>query len=469
MSTPVKAAPRLPAPGWWSMLGVVLGSGLIAGWTIAAAVLAFLLAQAARPFDFLTAFFIVAAGSSFVANEAGGLTYQLGLLTAAALFMLMCYVITNRERLFSITRSPLTWPLLSYLTLSIANAARGLLSGYPLRNLGLEFLPLLALATAFLIANAFDPRTGPRTASLWLIVIALGPTIQGFVVFSIVRQHTVGVYTMAVPAIAGLFLINLALRSPRFIFMFGYTLLSIPMFLHQFLTFGRGLWTGCLAGLAISAVTFAGAGRGSGPRWRRVGLVLLLAVGLGVAGAVQTALFFNQMDILGEAGSRFASITSTKSGYETRSNIIRLGEYAAVAKWIAESPWVGHGIGFTFPIKQAYSRKAAAQWWVHQNFLLILLKQGLIGLALFLWTIGTATLTGVREARRRLDAWESSWFATSAATTAFLAVLSLSNFPFAVVNEMFFLALLWGGTMAMTRTGFVTLRWSHSKEAAASA
>jgi hypothetical protein len=155
--------------------------------------------------------------------------------------------------------------------------------------------------------------------------------------------------------------------------------------------------------------------------------------------------------------------------YETRSNVIRLGEYLTAVKLIRESPWVGHGIGYTFPIKQIFAKRAAPQWWVHQNFLLILLKQGVLGLVLFLWTIWIATLTAAREARCRLDAWESSWLATSAAATVFLAVFSLSNFPFAVVNEMFILALLWGGTMAMTRTGFVVLRWSRPKDTAAPA
>jgi len=84
---------------------------------------------------------------------------------------------------------------------------------------------------------------------------------------------------------------------------------------------------------------------------------------------------------------------------------------------------------------------------------------GLVGLALFIWMLIQAIRLGIREARRRTDPWESSWFATAAAATAFLAVLSLSVFPFGTVNEMFLLALLWGGAMSMSSHGKLTVRW----------
>jgi O-antigen ligase len=207
---------------------------------------------------------------------------------------------------------------------------------------------------------------------------------------------------------------------------------------------------------------YAGYGRGSGPRWKRTGLVLGSLVVLGVATAVMTALALEEMDIIREAGTRLTSMTGTQIKYATRSNLIRLGEYLVVLDLIRQSPWVGYGIGYTFLVKQAFAHTAGLQWYVHQYFLMVWLKQGLVGLALFVWLLVAAIRLGAREARRTADSWESSWFATTAAATVFLSVFSLSNYPFAVVNEMFLLALLWGGSMAMTRKGFVSLRWSIS-------
>jgi O-antigen ligase len=151
---------------------------------------------------------------------------------------------------------------------------------------------------------------------------------------------------------------------------------------------------------------------------------------------------------------------STKAGYETRANLIRIGEFAVVAKLIQAAPWFGYGIGFAFPIRQVLTHQTFAQWYVHNSYLFVWLKQGVIGLALFIWILGTAIIFCVREARRRENVWESTWFATTAGATVFLSVLSLSNFPFGAVNEMFYLALLWGGAMAMARKGRATFGWS---------
>jgi O-antigen ligase len=460
MNARVEPPPWLPEGRWWAILAAVIVTGLASNWAIAAGLLIFLLLQVARPFNFLLAFLVVVAGATFVTGAMGGLTAQLSRLTVAILLMLVSYALSNPGRLLSVARTPLTWPLVGYLALSLVNSVRGVLSGYSLRFLGLELIAVLALGSALLVANAFDPRRDLRVAIVGMILIVFGAVIQGFHIFSSVSLHTVSVYAMAGPGIVGLLLFNLALRSGAGIATLGWISLSMPLFLHQFLTFGRGLWTGCLAGLAFSIAIFAGFGRGSATRWGRAGLVVAILAGLVTAAAFQALIFLGQADVLREAWSRLASIGSVKVGYEARSNLIRLSEYSAAMKQILQSPWTGHGIGFSFPVKQPFSNETADQWWLHQSFLLIWLKQGVIGLALFLWTIGSAITLGVRESRRRTDPWESAWLATIAAGTVFLAVLSLSNFPFAVVNEMFLLALLWGGGMAMIREGFVSIRWS---------
>src|SRR5204863_5273359 len=130
-----------------------------------------------------------------------------------------------------------------------------------------------------------------------------------------------------------------------------------------------------------------------------------------------------------------------------------------VIKLIRQSPFFGHGMGYTFTVKQLFSHDAHDQWGVHQNYLFVWLKQGLLGLALFIWMLGSGVALGVREARRRADPWEATWFGTTAAATVFLAVFSISNYPFEVVNETFLLALLWGGSMAMAHRGFIVFRW----------
>jgi O-antigen ligase len=335
--------------------------------------------------------------------------------------------------------------------------------------LGLELMPLLALGSALLLANGFQRRRDLGLVLVGLAAIGYGASARGFYDFAASQSaHTKNSYTLAVPGMVALFFVNSALRSRTRLSALGWSALSLPLFFEQFITFGRGLWTGCLAGIAVSALIFGGLGRGSAARWGRAALVVGILAGAGAIGAIQAAVVLGRTEMLQEAGTRLTSITGTEIEYETRSNLIRLGEYLVVVELIGQAPWFGHGVGYTFLVKQAFTHEANAQWGVHQNFLMIWLKQGLIGVVLFVWMLSAAIALGAREARRRTDPLESTWFATTAAATAFLVVFSLSNYPFAVVNETFLLALLWGVAMAMTRQGFVSIRWAATAGTAGS-
>ena len=138
----------------------------------------------------------------------------------------------------------------------------------------------------------------------------------------------------------------------------------------------------------------------------------------------------------------------------------RLAEYADAIDHASRAPWLGHGLGYTFLTREPIGFTVMEQWFVHQNYLLVWLKQGLLGLALFVWMLWAAARLGWRGARHHEDPWESSWCAAAAAATIFLMTLSLSNFHLDEVNPTFSLALLWGGTMALENRGTLRLRWN---------
>lgn len=453
------ASTSVPGWSWWAMLGAVLACGFAVHWGIAAALLFVLLAFAARPFDFLTAYLLVVSGASFVTIAGGTLTYQLGFLSIGIVLMLAFYVLATPGRVFALAATRLTWPLLAYLVWSLINAARGFLLS-DRRYVGIELIAILALGSSLLVANAFRPKLELRLATGALIVIAYPAAIRA-VAISSSHLHTVQTYAFPVPGIIGVFLINLALRARTLTRSLVFVLLSVPLFMQQFITLGRGLWTGCLAGTLLSVLVFAGVGRGTATRWNRVGLVLAMLVGLGAIGGIQAALLLGRTNLVQEAGARFASIGSTEATTENRSTYIRLWEYSVVAGQILRSPLFGHGLGASFSVHQPGAKKVwGDQWVVHENYLMVWFKQGLLGLSLFLWMIWTATVLGIREARRRTDPLEAAWCASMAAGTVFLAVFSLSNFPFSEVTGMFLLALLWGVTMALTRSESVYFQWA---------
>lgn len=449
-----------PGLGAWMALAALIGVGLVGNWLIATGLLILYLRQVARPFDFLTSFLLVTAGASFVRYEAGRLTLELALLSGLILFMLISYAVSNPSRLLVLPRTSLLLPLLAYVGLSLANYVRGLWVGSSPNFATLELMPVLALGSALLVGNAFDPRRELRIAAIGLFAIGYASASLGYYFFWVYHVRAAGVFFLPIPGMIAMLAVNLALRSRTTTSALGWCLLSLPLFLHQFISFTRGYWLGCMAGLLASLVAYVRWGSGAGPSWRRSGLVLGTLTCVGAVGALSLGLIVGRTDFLTMAGRRLGSIAATEFTHETASNIARIAEYAEVMTRIAAAPWLGHGLGYAFTFKEPIGFEVAEQWYTHQAYLFVWLKQGLIGLLIFVWMLWSATVFCTRESRRNENRIESAWLATAAACTILLAVLGLSNFHLMLVNETFLLAFLWGGAMAIARDGFLRFQWA---------
>jgi O-antigen ligase len=460
MSTSLDRPAWSPPYGWWVLAAIVVAAGLISNWVIAAGLMLAILSQLVRPLDFLQAFLVVVAGASFIQYDAGHLTFELSILTIAILIMLFTYVVSNRTRIFALARTGLTVPLVVYLSLSLANFVRGLLVGNSAKFAALQLFPVLALASCLLVANIVDPRRNLVLAVWGLLVIAFANAFLGLGFFALYKIRTAGVYFTPVPGMIAMLAVNLALRSKRPLRAVGWTLLSLPLFLHQLVSFTRGYWVGCLAGILVSVLLYSGIGQGTATRWRRAGLVLGMLAGTGLAAILAMAVMLGLGHFLELAGNRFESITGTEFTSTTASNVSRLVEYATAVKYIGNAPWFGYGLGSTIVNREPISFRLIEQAYVHQFYLLVWIEQGLVGLISFLWMIWAATALGVRESRRCQHDWSSAWLAATAASTVFLAVLCLTNFHYGQVNPTFPLALMWGAAMAMSHKGFVHFRWA---------
>ena len=447
----------MPAPSWWARLAAILAAGLVGNWILAAGVT---VAVLVRPFDFLMAFLLANGCATFIHYEGGNLAGQFLVLGIASLLMLICYLLSVRGRVFDIPWSPLTRCVVLYVALAIAQYARGIAQGHPWRIATSEFLGAFGFLTTLLIANTFVAKRDMKPAFLGLLATAFGSAALGYYVFAVVHTRAGGFYFIPVPGIVGLFLLNLALRSESRATAFGYVLVSLPLFLHQFLSFRRGVWLGMLVALLATVPIFTGWGRGSGERWRRVGSVFGTALSLAMFGAFAMALLYGQMDIIGQAGARFATIGGTETKTENWSNLARIGEAINVLGHIRQSPWIGHGLGYTYLNTEPLTQEVAVQWQADGNYQLIWLKYGLLGLLLFFWMLWTAFRLTIREARRRTDPWEASWFATAAGATFCFVVFAMFDWPFAQVYTTYLLGLLWGGSIAMTQPDILRFRWS---------
>ena len=232
----------------------------------------------------------------------------------------------------------------------------------------------------------------------------------------------------------------------------------LPLLTHQFLSFTRGYWLGLIGSALFSIAVHGGRGPGSRGRWLLSVRLLAGLAGLVVVGGVLLSVVFNIRNLADLALSRLSSSTGTEFTFETSSNIVRLVEYARVLDDIVLAPWLGHGLGYFFVVREPLHQQLLEQWFVHQNYLLVWLKQGLLGLALFVTMLVAAVRTGL-DGRRLEEPLAAAWCTGAAAATVFVMIDSFVHFPLAEVNATFPIALLWGGAIALTARGRWRFRW----------
>jgi O-antigen ligase len=446
-----------PGVGWWLLLAIVLALGFAVHPLAGLGLLLLVAVQAMLPLDALGAYLMVVTGASFINYSRGQLTAELALLSIGLVFMLVCYVLTPNARIAAVPRTPMTLPLLLYTGLSLVNFARGVVTGNSLRYAGLEILAALALASAFHVANRMTRDRIPLAVG-WLWVTGLAESALGFYIYSIIKVRTASIYFTPVPGVIELVFFNFALRARTLRAALLWTLASLPLLLHQFLSFTRGFWMGIIAGVLFSIVWFIGRRGGALDRARRVGAIVAFLVVGGVLGAIVLSITYGIHGLGGLALSRLVSSAGTHYSYDTSSNIVRLVEYGHVLGLIAQSPVFGHGLGYFFVVREPIHMKLLEQWFCHENYLLVWLKQGLIGLALFVWTIVGGLFTGIKASRSE-HADISAWGAATAAASIHILTYCLVHFPLAEVNTTFTMALLWGGSMAFASTGWRSLVW----------
>lgn len=449
---------RIPGWGWWLLTAVVLGALLAWGWIAALALLAFLLIQRARPLDFLTSFLVVIAAASVVNYSAGRLTAELSILSVVLIYMLFCYVLYQRRMAIRIPQADLTRPLLLYAGLSLFNFGRGMLAGNSWRYGGLELLAMLAMCTVFLAANLKINRRTIAICATAMFLIGVVHCTLGLYAYAVIGMRTGAIFFQALPGILVAFGLPFVLREPHPQRRWLWLLALVPMFLHQFISFTRGYWMAMIGSTVYSIALYGGRGPGAPERWRRAGSMVGLLAVAGVLGIMVFATAFGFGDIFQAAGERFASSGSTEVEFESTSNIVRLGEYLHVLGDVFANPIFGYGLGYSFVVEDAISSIRSEHWFVHQNYLLVWLKQGIFGLILFVWVLVGALVTGWRG-RSLPDPYQASWCAGASAVAMWLLLYCNVHFPLAEVNSTFATALIWGGAVSLVARNAYVLRW----------
>jgi O-antigen ligase len=465
------ATPRVPPLGWWVVLGVAIALYLAVGWIAALGWLALMLAHRLRPFDFLTSYLLVLAGGSFVNYTTGTLTFQMTIITIFIVFMLYCYVLSRRRDSLVVPRTPGTMPLLLYLGLTFVNFGRGLLIGNSGRYAGLELIAALALGTTLLASNRRATRTEMRTIIVWLVVLSVAHMIRGMAEMIAEHRRVGGAYFGAITGLVTMLLFNFALRESGIVRRAGWVLALSPALLHQFLSFTRGYWLALMVAMLFSVGVYVGRGEGAKQRMRDSFKTFALISALLVVGALVIGASMGIGGIGNMVSERLASSTGTEyhgvTGDES-SNIVRLVEYMKVLGDIQKQWLFGYGLGYYFVVREPMTFTLLEQWFTHENYLLVWLKQGIIGLAIWIWMLLAMTASGLRG-KRLPDFYEQSWCAGAAACVVYCIVYSFVHFPLAEVPTVFPFALIVGIAMRLGSTETFAIRWKAAAPRTASA
>ncbi|HEU4335561.1 MAG TPA: O-antigen ligase family protein [Candidatus Eisenbacteria bacterium] len=432
VAAPLFVLAALAATPWWTPL-LVAGAAALVVWSLA---------------DVRSAFVVAVLLATFVDYTTGMLTLQFAVVAGWLAWTLL--VLLWRSAWTGIVRPPAAMiPAIAiWLGACAFGVANGVLRGNSLRSMGVEVAAALWPLLGIGMMQAFGRRSLPY-AALGLVGIGLIHTLFGLTMLQIYQQRLGGIYFTTVTGVAAVGLWTAALLAPSGRTRVLCLAAMAPMLAHLLFSFTRGYWLGFVAGIAgASLLAWRNLGRfAPGERSRRL---LAVPVLIGVIGAtlVFSALYFGPGDLVGAIGGRFGSSFSTELSSETLSNVIRLEEFDRAIGAALESPILGRGLGFTFVTRDLLTRSLKDQWFVHNYYLLLWLKLGLIGLAAF----GVLVWSFARAALRAADS-EPSWIArawsiAAVAITVQVLVILLTNYSLADVNTAAVVGYVWGGFWA---------------------
>jgi hypothetical protein len=445
------------------VLALALTVGLLVNWAAAAGVALLGTAFVALQFLLVPALVVVACGASFVNNESGQLTLYLSGVTFLIAYALLCLAFAWSARQWSLPRSRLTTALLVLEISTLFAALHGVLAGNSLRYLGLELLPLLGLTIALMVGGLRLDRSMILLAFRVFVVVGLAHVALGMYGYMVSGRRLGGIYFTPIPGMLAVLTFNLLLRSRSPGRNLGLVLLTCAFTLQQIISLTRGYWLGLAAGVLFSCLLYAGRGPGTGLRWRRLAANVGLMSACLVLGSMAVAIWFAWGNVGALLGTRLASSLGTTQSSETASNVTRMIEWWTVVRHIQTAPWFGHGLGYSFHVRNPFFPEIPTQWFVHELYLWIWLKQGIVGVFALVLVLFQGLWLGVRGARRLTDGDEAGWCAGAAGATLYIAVLGLTNYPLAQVNSTFLLAFLWGVALALQLPDRLEIVWRRAR------
>jgi O-antigen ligase len=350
---------------------------------------------------------------------------------------------------FKIRKTSLNLPVGVFLFMGCLQATRGFISGYSVKFIYLELLAYLGFSVVFLVPSFFDRRTTKNFFQL-LILLAYYQAATGIFHYLEVGHRIGGHLFGTFPSLIALVLLNIALYSTGNLKKLFYLLISAPLVLHLLLSFTRGYWLGFLTAVFVSLAVYV-VSSGKTPAKRAFVLlrgVSLFAIGM-IAILAAASQFAGDNRLYQKVSTRFLSSFSSEASTQTMTNAARLVEYQACLGQITRDPIWGQGIGYALTIKQPILQSRGTPWFIHQSYLMITLKMGLIGLLSFLWIFYVFFKVGVRASRDIQDGYYRGMAFGFMANAVQLLTIALTNYEFAAVVNTYYLGFAMGAVMIL--------------------
>jgi len=412
-----------------------------------------------KPFDPVTTLAVLAGAASFVDNEGGHMTRDLSMVTLVAVYALFPIALARARGRWRALGGPLVLWLAAFLAWTAVATLRGLLAGYEKKFIGLEVAALGTMTFTWLAAGLRPTARELRPALVVILVAGLGHVVLGIVSYAVNHMRTGGIWYTPLPGMLAVLSLCFGVRARTLPARVGWALLLGLFLLHQTISFSRGYWLGLLVAMPATAFLYARTGPRSLERWRRVGALAAVAGGVLLLTTVVTAVLMGWSDLPALLGTRFGSSFTTGNGSSvSASNLARMIEHAASFRLIQQNPLFGYGMGLELHIRDPLRGLVSKQAYVHESYLWLWLKQGLIGVVLLLAVLFQAVRTALTGAAATDDE-RSAWCLTAAGVTIYFGVLNLTSFHLAQVNATMFQSLLWGFALATTRPVQLKLVW----------
>jgi len=394
-------------------------------------------------------FVILVALASFVNYSAGRLLLELGVVYGWLLWMAL--VIWWRSAWMPGVELPrgMGVPMVCWALACVFGAIIGLLGGNNTHYLGIQFAGALWPLMSVLMCQALS-RKNLIGAGVGLVLLSLAHLVFGLTAIRAAHERLGGVYFTPVPGQVAMLLWAACLLAPRLRWRMACLVFLALLLIHQIFSFTRGYWLGILAGIAVATVlcwvSERPAARASMVR-RAGALTGALAAALAVLLVSSTLL--GGSSLMQAAGRRFGSSFSLEASSETASNVMRLLEYSQALDSARQAPLTGKGFGFAFVIVDPFLGGRTVDMLVHNYYLYITLKMGLIGLAAFFflfWRFFRATIPPLRDEH---DWLSRTWLIAAIAMTVQVLVICLTNYSLNDANTGATFAFLWAGAWAI--------------------